>query len=481
MGQISALQRKQMTTVQSKAAKVIAFEGGGDDLDGVIKNLSRTLPNLVGVNSFNIGRPVAQTVYYFWIYLQMLAASTTSAALAEEPLGVQKQEKQRGDVDQEALPLVDFAVPTGAMGNLTAGFFARRLGVPIRNLVTACNVNDVTYRTLSSGIFERAPEMHKNVAEAMNIQVPYNFERLLYFALFDNAAAAGKKAQVLDHGVDADDATNKTTRDNSSSFSSPQGNARAHEQAGEGCKQRMEELSRTGKYALGDEVFGYFQKFLGCTYRVDDADILDTIRRHSCGASEDDNETKNQHEDATDRAKPDDPHQTSMSEGLLLGQEMPTEKGIPYLLCPHSACGVFAAERHREAQLKKGSDKQGCTDIGPLHASIIEQQVLDLEKEQVPTVALATAHWCKFEDVVDEALKDDQHNDEQQNMTSPSHLRRARAFQLPSAALKILEKPERPYDLELHRVAGENEPNAHLRWESEVRELITRSSQQGAT
>jgi len=73
-GQISALQRKQLTTVNSKNVKVAAFEGGGDDMDSPIKNMLTGKSTykkelfkhrkLCGVNSYNIGRPLMQMVHY---------------------------------------------------------------------------------------------------------------------------------------------------------------------------------------------------------------------------------------------------------------------------------------------------------------------------------------------------------------------------------------------------------------------------------
>lgn len=73
-GQISSLQRKQLTTIKSKNVKVVAFEGGGDDMDSPIKNIltgkseykkeSISARKLCGVNSYNIGRPLMQMVHY---------------------------------------------------------------------------------------------------------------------------------------------------------------------------------------------------------------------------------------------------------------------------------------------------------------------------------------------------------------------------------------------------------------------------------
>lgn len=77
LGQISAFQRKQLTTVNSPFVKVATFEGGGDDMDAPIKRmLASSLSNessggetkdekqLCGVNSYNIGRPLVQMIHF---------------------------------------------------------------------------------------------------------------------------------------------------------------------------------------------------------------------------------------------------------------------------------------------------------------------------------------------------------------------------------------------------------------------------------
>lgn len=160
-GQISDFQRRQLTTLQSKYVKVVAFEGGGDDMDKPIKgtlllsnssNSSNNKSNpgrkqqhnvgaddggdkgnavvkeeeekeriYCGINSYNIGRPLMQMIHFIWIYLRM----------AEE-LGL-----QLGDVESP----IDLVLPTGAMGNLTGGYMAKQMGIPIGMLCFGVNIN----------------------------------------------------------------------------------------------------------------------------------------------------------------------------------------------------------------------------------------------------------------------------------------------------------------------------------------------------
>ena len=171
-GQISDLQRRQMTCASSEAIRVCCFEGGGDDMDAPIKRLSldttfKAQHGLTGVNSYNIIRPLAQQVHYVWLYLRCRELFSCTS--------------------------FDVVVPTGAMGNLAAATFVKNRGVPFDKLCAATNVNDITFRAFAEGDFSRASEMVKTRSDAINIQVPYNFERVLYYAL-DGDAVATKRA-----------------------------------------------------------------------------------------------------------------------------------------------------------------------------------------------------------------------------------------------------------------------------------------------
>lgn len=168
-GQISELQRRQMTTCSSERARVMTFEGGGDDMDAPLKRMGADATfaarhGLCGINSYNLGRPVAQLVHYFWSYFRVL--------------------------DQLQLVVgspVDVVLPAGALGNLAAGFMAKRMGLPIRRLVAGVNENDITHRTFSAGEFHRSDRMEKTLSDAINIQVPYNMERIFYYLTDEDA------------------------------------------------------------------------------------------------------------------------------------------------------------------------------------------------------------------------------------------------------------------------------------------------------
>ncbi|MGN6287328.1 MAG: threonine synthase [Afipia sp.] len=157
-GRISDVQRRMMTTTGAPNVHALAVEGTFDDCQAIVKGLFnhhafRDRVSLSGVNSINWARIVPQTVYYF-----------TSAVALGAPA------RQ-----------VDFTVPTGNFGDIFAGYVAKRMGLPVRHLRIATNVNDILARTLKTGIYE-VRQVHATESPSMDIQVSSNFERLLFEA-----------------------------------------------------------------------------------------------------------------------------------------------------------------------------------------------------------------------------------------------------------------------------------------------------------
>jgi threonine synthase len=165
-GRISEVQRRMMTTAAASNVHPLAIEGTFDDCQAIVKGLFnhhhfRDQVALSGVNSINWARVVAQVVYYF----------TSAVALGAPSRSV------------------DFTVPTGNFGDIFAGYVAKRMGLPIRNLRIAANVNDILPRTLKTGIYE-VREVHATTSPSMDIQVSSNFERLLF-------EASGRDAETV--------------------------------------------------------------------------------------------------------------------------------------------------------------------------------------------------------------------------------------------------------------------------------------------
>ncbi len=176
-GRISDVQRRMMTTTGASNVHALAIEGNFDDCQAIVKGLFnhhkfRDAVSLSGVNSINWARVVAQVVYYF-----------TSAVALGAPART-----------------VDFTVPTGNFGDIFAGYVAKRMGLPIRRLRIAANVNDILARTLKTGIYE-VREVHATASPSMDIQVSSNFERLLFDASgCDAALVRGLMASLAQSG-----------------------------------------------------------------------------------------------------------------------------------------------------------------------------------------------------------------------------------------------------------------------------------------
>ncbi len=164
-GRVSDVQRRQMTTPAEANVHAIAMDGDFDDCQARVKDMFNDLAfrdavHLAGVNSINWARVLAQVVYYF------------SAALA---LGAPGRE-------------VSFTVPTGNFGDIFAGYIARQMGLPIKELVIATNQNDILDRALKSGDY-RMDGVKPSISPSMDIQVSSNFERVLFDAYGRDGAA----------------------------------------------------------------------------------------------------------------------------------------------------------------------------------------------------------------------------------------------------------------------------------------------------
>ncbi|XP_022106990.1 threonine synthase-like 2 [Acanthaster planci] len=164
-GYCTEIQEIQMTTVMDENVHVYSVEGCSDDVDEPIKAVCldqdfKAIHNLCTMNSINMCRVLCQIVAYFYGYLKVC--------------------RSVGDE-------VEIVVPTGAAGNITGGCLAYRMGLPIK-LVCTVNSNDLLHRMLSTGELSTAPSVIKTYSVAMDIQNPYNIERI--FSLFSNRDTA---------------------------------------------------------------------------------------------------------------------------------------------------------------------------------------------------------------------------------------------------------------------------------------------------
>ncbi|XP_041909528.1 threonine synthase-like 2 isoform X3 [Corvus kubaryi] len=160
-GLCTQIQELQMTTVIEDNVHVFAAHGNSDEIDEPIKELFADVNfagkyNLMSLNSINWSRIMVQIAHYFYAYFQCAPS-----------------------LDTTPLPVVEIVVPTGGGGNITAGCIAQKMGLPIR-LVAVVNSNDIIHRTVQHGDFSLAESVKATLAPAMDIQEPYNVERILW-------------------------------------------------------------------------------------------------------------------------------------------------------------------------------------------------------------------------------------------------------------------------------------------------------------
>lgn len=179
-GRVSEVQRRQMTTVDAANVRNVAIAGSFDDCQDLVKAAFndpalREEFGLAAVNSINWARVMAQIVYY-----------VTSAGAVAPGVGGTSQP-------------VSFTVPTGNFGNVLAGWYAKRMGLAVDQLVVASNQNDILPRFFETGRLTAQP-VAPSLSPSMDIQVSSNFERLLW-------EASGRDGTAIDELLTAFRAT----------------------------------------------------------------------------------------------------------------------------------------------------------------------------------------------------------------------------------------------------------------------------------
>ncbi|KAI8983484.1 threonine synthase [Pilobolus umbonatus] len=303
-GRVSPIQEAQMTTVLDKNVHNLSVEGTFDDCQDIVKELFGNKQfndrhHLGAVNSINWARILAQTVYYFQSYFLLLRSLNISPAS-----------------DKADSIKFDFSVPTGNFGDVLAGYFAYRMGLPVNKLLIATNENDILYRFFSSHAYEKQTGGDGNVkatlSPAMDILVSSNFERLLWYLARETEADEGKTA-----------------------------NEGLCDKAGQTVAQWMQELKTKGVFRVSDKAILKAREIFDAA-RVTDTETTAAIRDFY------------------------EPKQSGQA---------------PYVLDPHTAVGVKAAEDY----IKRTHIK-----TYPAGADVL--------------ICLATAHPAKFSEAVETAL-----------------------------------------------------------------------------
>ena len=167
-GKVSPVQQKQMTWINDSGAHALSVKTDFDGCQEIVKDCFEDLKfkdqiSLSAINSINWVRLLPQIVYYFYSAFNRLHS--------------------KGDLN--------FSVPTGNFGNILAGWMAKKIGLPISNLICGSNQNDILTRFFNNGVMERK-NVNPSFSPSMDIQVSSNFERLL-FEILDRDAIKVKQ------------------------------------------------------------------------------------------------------------------------------------------------------------------------------------------------------------------------------------------------------------------------------------------------
>ena len=217
---VSQVQKLQMVTQTGTNTKVFGIRGNFDDAQRGVKEifgdaaLEKELKEcgwaFSSANSINWGRLAPQITYYFKAYAN---------AVANERIRLGEK--------------IIFSVPTGNFGDILAGYYAKKMGLPVKCFICASNSNNVLTDFINTGIYDKNRALNKTVSPSMDILVSSNLERLL-FDLTDNDAA-----QVAEW---------------------------------------MEQLNANGKYQVSKEVTDRVRELFFGTW-IDERETVDTIGR----------------------------------------------------------------------------------------------------------------------------------------------------------------------------------------------------------
>ena len=155
-GKVSPIQECQFTTL-GKNITALEVDGVFDDCQALVKSafMDKDLNahmKLTSANSINVARFLPQAFYYFYAVAQL------------HKLGIKKD--------------IVICVPSGNFGNITAGLFGKRMGMPVKRFIAANNRNDIFFQYLNTGVYTPRPSV-QTIANAMDVGDPSNFARIL--------------------------------------------------------------------------------------------------------------------------------------------------------------------------------------------------------------------------------------------------------------------------------------------------------------
>ncbi len=261
-GRVSPIQEAQMTTVLDDNVHNVSVQGTFDDCQDVVKALFSDAEfnakhRLGAVNSINWARILAQIVYYFSAYFSF-----------RKQLGLSASEPTPKDLE--------FVVPTGNFGDILAGYYAKRMGLPISRLVVATNENDILQRFWATGRYEKSSGsstsssssaqtepaqgssdgaqqggVRATLSPAMDILVSSNFERLLWYIAYESQASSHTTASEQEK----------------------------EEAAGKQLASWMQSLKNHGTMSVSDEQLAIARRDFAAE-RVSDQEIRETVLQY---------------------------------------------------------------------------------------------------------------------------------------------------------------------------------------------------------
>lgn len=157
-GLVSPIQECQFTTLGQNIT-ALEVDGTFDDCQALVKSAFmdeelNAKMKLTSANSINVARFLPQAFYYFYAFAQLKAISEIAAKN------------------------MVVCVPSGNFGNITAGLFAKKMGLPVKRFIAANNRNDIFLEYLKTGEYKPRPSV-STIANAMDVGDPSNFARIL--------------------------------------------------------------------------------------------------------------------------------------------------------------------------------------------------------------------------------------------------------------------------------------------------------------
>ena len=151
---MSKFQQAQMGELSGDNIVNISVDGVFDDCQDLVKAIKPDpeFAHLGAVNSINWGRVAFQIPYYFAGYAQVVGS----------------------DIGRE----IDVVVPSGNFGNVLAGYYAKKMGLPIRRLIVATNSNNVLDTLVQTGEYQKTPS-EITASPSMDISAASNYERVV--------------------------------------------------------------------------------------------------------------------------------------------------------------------------------------------------------------------------------------------------------------------------------------------------------------